>query len=231
MPRAIAFVRGGLLVAEPPHLWFFRDENGDGKAEKKEEVSNDYGNQANPEHTANGLMWGRDNWIYSANHTVRYRNIRGYWEKDVTQFRGQWGITEDDYGRLFFNSNSDQFRGDLVPGQYFLRNSNFKSPFGLNVQIAREQSTFPGRVNPGVNRGYQKGTLRPDGTLAQFTGACGPCIYRGGLFPNKFHGAAFLCEPTANLVRCNLLTENEGMISATNAFPNAEFLTSTDERF
>ncbi len=231
MPRAIAFVRGGLLVAEPPHLWFFHDENGDGKADKKEEVSNDYGNQANPEHTANGLMWGRDNWIYSANHTVRYRNIRGYWEKDVTQFRGQWGITQDDYGRLFFNSNSDQFRGDLVAGQYFMRNPNFKSPYGVNVQIARDQATFPGRVNPGVNRGYQKGTLRADGTLAQYTGACSPCIYRGGLFPSKFYGAGFLCEPTGNLIRCNLLIEKDGVITATNAFPNAEFLTSVDERF
>jgi glucose/arabinose dehydrogenase/mono/diheme cytochrome c family protein len=231
MPRAIAFVRGGLLVAEPPHLWVFRDENGDGKAEKKEEISNDYGNQKSPEHTANGLLWGRDNWIYSADHTIRYRNIRGYWEKDVTEFRGQWGITQDDYGRLFYNSNSDQLRGDLVPGQYLLRNPNFKSPFGVNVQLVRDQSTFPGRVNPGVNRGYQKGTLRADGTLAQFTAACAPCIYRGELFPAKFYGAAFLCEPAGNFVRCNFLSEREGLIAATNAFPSAEFLTSTDERF
>src|SRR5687767_6715718 len=28
MPRAIAVVRGGLLVAEPPHLWFLRDSDG-----------------------------------------------------------------------------------------------------------------------------------------------------------------------------------------------------------
>ncbi len=231
MPRAMAVVRGGLLVAEPPHLWFFRDEDGDGVAEKKEEVSSDYGNQSNPEHNANGLIWARDNWIYSANHTIRYRNIRGYWEKELTQFRGQWGMTEDDYGRLFFNSNSDQFRGDLVPGQYLLRNPDFKAPFGANVQLARDQTTFPARVNPGVNRGYQKGTLRPDGTLAQFTGACAPCIYRGGQFPANFYGAAFLCEPAANLVRCNFLTEKEGLITGTNAFPGSEFLASTDERF
>src|SRR5207253_5140024 len=62
-------------------------------------------------------------------------------------------------------------------------------------------------------------------------GACGPCIYRGGPFSDRFYGAVFLCEPTANLIRCNFLTERDGMITATNAFPNAEFLTSTDERF
>lgn len=231
MPRAIAQVYGGLLVAEPPNLWFFKDSDGDGKAERKQLVSSDYGNQANPEHTANGLMWGLDNWIYSANHTVRYRNTSGRWQMGETIFRGQWGITQDDFGRPFYNSNSDQLRGDLVPAEYLSRNNHFKGPFGANVQIARDQTTFPARVNPGVNRGYQKGTLKEDGTLAKFTGACGPVIYRGDLFPEKFRGAAFLCEPTGNFVRCNLLTERDGMITGTNAFPNDEFLASTDERF
>ncbi len=231
MGRSIAVVRGGLLVAEPPHLWLYRDENGDGKAEKKEEVSNSYGTQGNPEHTANGLLWGRDNWIYSAAHALRYRNIRDYWEKEPAPFHGQWGITQDDYGRLFINSNSDQLRADLLPGMYLLRNPNLKGPFGVNVQIAKDQATFPARVNPGVNRGYQKGTLRADGTLATYTGACGPCIYRGDAFPKAFYGAAFLCEPTANMVRCNFLTEKDGLITGTNAFPGSEFLASMDERF
>jgi glucose/arabinose dehydrogenase/mono/diheme cytochrome c family protein len=231
MPRAICATRGGLLVAEPPTLWFFRDVDGDGKAESREVVSSDYGNQSNPEHNANGLLWGRDNWIYSANHTVRYRNSGSGWQKETTAFRGQWGLSQDDYGRLFFNSNSDQLRADLVPSEYFSRNPNLKSAFGLNVQMAQDQSTYPVRVNPGVNRGYQKGTLKADGTLARFTGACGPSIYRGDLFPKEFYGAAFLCEPTANMVRCDLLTEKEGLLTATNAFPGKEFLASTDERF
>lgn len=231
MPRAICVTRGGLLIAEPPTLWFLRDADGDGKAEIREIVSSDYGNQSNPEHTANGLLWARDNWIYSANHTVRYRHLGSGWEKDSTVFRGQWGISQDDFGRLFFNSNSDQLRGDLVPSEYLSRNQNLKSAFGVNVQIARDQSTFPIRVNPGVNRGYQKGTLNPDGTLAKFTAACGPSIYRGDLFPNEFYGAAFLCEPAANMVRCNVLSENDGVITGTNAFRSEEFLASTDERF
>src|SRR5947207_871353 len=31
MPRAIALAQGGALIAEPPHLWFCRDTDGDGK--------------------------------------------------------------------------------------------------------------------------------------------------------------------------------------------------------
>ncbi|MGV3773286.1 MAG: PVC-type heme-binding CxxCH protein [Verrucomicrobiales bacterium] len=233
MPRAIALVRGGLLVGEPPHLWFYQDKDGDGKAETRTEVASDYGSQANPEHTANGLMLGLDNWIYNANHTVRYRFDEGKWIADPVFFtsRGQWGMTQDDVGRLFFNSNSDQLRADLIPAEYLRRNKQYKSPFGGNVQTAPNQAVWPGRVNPGVNRGYQRGTLRPDGTLANFTGACGPVIYRGDIFPERYRGAAFLAEPTANLIRCNILTENDGIIRATNALDKAEFLTSTDERF
>lgn len=231
MPRAIGVARNGLLVAEPPHLWFFADTDGDGRADEKRIVSSDYGNQKNPEHNANGLIWARDNWVYSANHNVRYRDVNGEWEKSPTSNRGQWGISQDDYGRLFFNSNSDQLRADLVPGNYLTRNPNLKNPFGGNVQIAKDQTTFPGRINPGVNRGYQQGTLKEDGRLAKFTGACGPVIYRGDLFPNEYYGAAFLCEPTGNFVRANFIREQNGLLTATNAFPEREFLASTDERF
>ena len=233
MPRALAVVDGGLLIAEPPHLWYFKDTDGDGKADTKDEVTNDYGNQKNPEHNANGLLWGRDNWIYNANHPVRYRYEDGEWRKEIAgpSSPGQWGISQDDYGRLYYNSNSDYLRADLVPRHYLIRNPNFKDPFGDYIQLDRDQSTWPGRINPGVNRGYQRGTLREDGTLARFTGACGPGIYRGELFPKEYYGAAFVAEPTANFVRCSFVQEEGSMLSAKNALSQKEFLTSTDERF
>ncbi|MES1194928.1 MAG: dehydrogenase, partial [Opitutus sp.] len=43
LPRAVALVGDGVLVAEPPHLWFCRDTNGDGVADEKTEVFSDYG--------------------------------------------------------------------------------------------------------------------------------------------------------------------------------------------
>ncbi|HYE33659.1 MAG TPA: HEAT repeat domain-containing protein [Methylomirabilota bacterium] len=229
MARAISLVNGGLLIGEPPFLWHARDTDGDGKADTKDEVAANYGSQVNPEHTSNGLLWALDNWIYSANHTVRYRNIADNWEKEETVFRGQWGITQDDYGRLFYNSNSDQLRGDLIPAHYLRRNPNHAGA-GVNYPVAKDQTTWPARVTPGINRGYQSGMLR-DGKLARFTAACGPVIYRGSTFPKEFYGSAFVAEPSGNFVRCNLLTEKDGVITATNALKNDEFLTSQDERF
>jgi glucose/arabinose dehydrogenase len=81
-----------------------------------------------------------------------------------------------------------------------------------------------------VNRGYQKKILR-DGKLVEFTAACGPVIYRGDNFPPDFRGNAFVAEPSANLIRRNILVEKEAIVTATNAYEKAEFLASTDERF
>src|SRR3954469_11206636 len=210
MARAITLVRGGVLVAEPPHLWFCRDKDGDGKGDEKIEVATDYGSQSNPEHTANGLLWAMDNWIYSANYGFRFRNTDGKWQKDATTVRGQWGITQDDFGRLFHNSNSDQLRGDLVPSHYVKKRASGTKLKGLNEQIAKDQSTYPIRVNPGVNRGYQVKQLRTNGTLATFTAACGPVIYRGDNFPPEYEGNAFVCEPSGNLVKRSILSEKDG---------------------
>lgn len=237
LPRALALVGDGLLVAEPPNLWFMRDTNGDGKADDKQLVANDYGNPTNPEHSANGLMWGLDNWIYSANHTTRFRyspaprQEQGQWQREPTLFRGQWGITQDDFGQLYHNNNSVALYTDALPAEYLLRNRNLPNPRGANVQLARadEVSVWPARITTGVNRGYR--ILREDGTLPVLTAASGPVIYRGSLFPKSFYGDAFICEPAGNLVKRLVIEERDGVPHVRNAYEQAEFLASTDERF
>jgi glucose/arabinose dehydrogenase/mono/diheme cytochrome c family protein len=231
MPRALALVADGVLVGEPPHLWFCRDTNGDGISDEKTEIAADYGVTTNPEHTANGLYHALDNWIYSANHTTRFRyEGKGRFTREPTAPRGQWGITQDDTGRLFYNDNSYPLRGDLVPTEYFKRNPYLTSPQGANVGIGpADLRIWPGRVTPGVNRGYK--TLDAEGKITAVTAACGPIIYRDALFPAGFRGNAFVCEPSANLVKRMLLVEKDGTLDGLNAYEGTEFLTSTDERF
>ncbi len=231
LPRALALVGDGVLVAEPPHLWYARDTNGDGVADEKKEVFSDYGGTSNPEHTANGLMWALDNWIYNANHTQRFRYLgNGKFESESTVSRGQWGISQDDTGRIYHNSNSDPLRADLVPTAYLRRNPSLLKADGANVRLAPANlPIWPGRVTTGVNRGYK--TLNAEGKITSVTAACGPLIYRSGLFPAEFHGNAFIVEPAGNLVKRMILTEAGGTITARNAYEGAEFITSTDERF
>ncbi|HAV65375.1 MAG TPA: dehydrogenase [Verrucomicrobiales bacterium] len=232
MPRAICLTGDGVIVAEMPNLWLCRDTDGDLKCDEKTAIVTDYvqGDINNPEHNANGLMWGLDNWIYSANYTKRLRRVDGQWIQEPTVFRGQWGLSQDDFGRQTYDTNSDQLRLDLIPAEYLLRNPNFDARAGVNVDPVGDQTTYPIRVTPGINRGYQSQMLR-DGRLAKFTAACGPVIYRGDNFPPEFLGNAFVCEPSGNLIKRNILTEKNGIVSGRFAYPDSEFLASTDERF
>jgi glucose/arabinose dehydrogenase/mono/diheme cytochrome c family protein len=230
LPRAVGFARDGVLVGTPPKLLFCRDLDGDGRADSVETIASDFGIVENPENSANGLLFNLDNWIYCANYEKRIRpNRDGGFEFDRVPDMGQYGIARDDWGRMFFNTNSDYLRGALIPPHYSSRNP--KSPIALtNTQIAKDQTVWPAHAAT-VNRGYRPGFLRADGTLVAFTAACSPCIYRANLFPKDFYGNAFVCEATSNLVRRAVIHENDGVLTAKNAYAGREFLASTYERF
>ncbi len=232
MPRAVLCVNGGVLVGEPPNLWFMKDTDGDGVADTKESIDASFGTGGGqPEHMANSPVWMLDNWIHVANHSKRYRLKDGRFEDQVADRRGQWGLTQDDFGRPFFNSNSDFLRANLFAESLGNRNPNFPATAGLGIQIMKDQSTWPAHPTPGVNRGYEPKQLREDGTLARSTATCGPTVYRGSLFPKEFRGNVFIPEPAGNLVKRVVLTEKKSLLTAANPTENSEFWTSTDERF
>src|SRR5688500_8567911 len=230
LPRAVLPVRGGALIAVPPKLMFCRDTDGDGKADEQTVITEDYGAGGNPEHQPNGLMPALDNWIYSAKYTKRLRYVAGQWVLDVVPMLGQWGITQDDFGRLFHNTNTDQLRGSMFPPHYAERNPHYRAA-GANEPIAKSQTVWPAHPT-AVDRGYLKTIMREDGTLKNFTSACAPVVYRGGIFPPEFNGNTFVLEPAANLIKRNVLVESDGAIAAKDAYPDGtEFLTSDYERF
>jgi mono/diheme cytochrome c family protein/glucose/arabinose dehydrogenase len=238
MPRAICLVGDGALIGAPPMLWYCPDKNHDGKADEKIEVARDFGiavdpsrpELANPERAPNAPLWSIDNWIYSGAYAVKFRYRAGAFERGVSSFRGQWGLTQDDWGRLFHNSNSDHLRGDIAPSHYLIRNAHFPRPAGANVKVGTKQLVWPIRVNPGINRGYRPEMLR-DFKLKEFTAACAPLIYRGNLFPEECYGNAFICEPSANLLKRDVIEAKGGSLESHEAYKEHEFLASTDERF
>jgi mono/diheme cytochrome c family protein/glucose/arabinose dehydrogenase len=233
MPRAIGLARGGALIAAPPNLYFCKDTDGDGKADLKIVIDHNYGDGVQPEHQANGLMYGLDNWVYNADFGKRYRDAgSNRWIPDPVHDMGQWGITQDDIGRLFFNNNSDQLRADLIAPHYATRNPHLGGGGdAINVQLAASQDVWPAHPT-AVNRGYRQNFLR-DGRLRQFTAACGPLIYRGDALPVDYYGNAFVCEPSANVVRRNIIraSASTGALAATNPYDRTEFIASTYERF
>ena len=229
LPRAISLVEGGILVAEPPNLWFVEINND--QPGKKILIDREYAVGGNAEHQANGLKRGLDNWIYSANSRKRYRKVGGQWIMERTHFRGQWGISQDNFGRLFYNNNSANLLGDYFPPGVGAYNSNQRAVAGFNESIIKDKRVYPVRPTPGVNRAYRRGTLDERQRLRNVTAACSPVVYRGGLFGDEFDQSVFVAEPAGNLVKRNVFISQTYPVRGQQAYTGKEFLASTDERF
>ena len=252
LPRSIALVKGGILFADHTSLYFAEILPGL-KAGPKVLVDKDYAKGGSLEHKTNTMMYGLDGWYYNAKSSKRYKAIPLDQEAPLgskvifknkhfqlvlgeTESRGQWGLSMDDYGRLYHNGNSSPATGE------YLRPSSLMNP-GFKVKIKSGRigggAVFPIRMNPGINRGYMKGMLKdlsnPSsknyGHLSKFTAASGNAVYRGTNFPAKFYGASFTPEPSGNLISVRTITEKEGSLGGKEIYQGAEIVASTDERF
>ena len=239
LPRAIAIVNEGLLVGEPPNLWLCPSVSGhsaDIDCGKKRRLGS-YGDQpGSVEHAENGLLLGIDNWLYSAKSNRRLKLRDGELVVEPTLFRGQWGISQDDAGRLLYNTNSNLLLGDAYDAQQVIAAGNSGAP-GLGEAFSRNDQLFAVRVNTGVNRAYVPGVLRADGRLNRPTSASGMAAYRGNQFASDYSADVFVAEPAANAV-AQLRLQRDGLrvVSDHVLYPNdrwgeVEFFASTDERF
>ncbi|MCK0146149.1 c-type cytochrome [Arenibacter sp. F26102] len=228
MPRALALVYGGLLYAESPNLWFVEIEND--KPVNRVLVDSLYATVGNPEHQPNGLMMNLDNWIYNAKSNFRYQRKNGVWKKEPTTQRGQWGISHDNFGRLYYNNNSTQLLGDHILPNRLVRNKYFVPKKGVDETLTKDQRVYPLHA-ASVNRGYEEGVLDQDSLLVNVTAACGPLVYRGGMFPEDYDQNVFVCVPEVNLIKRNILSFYGDRVEAKQAWQGKEFLASTDEGF
>ena len=239
LARALKVLDHGVLVGEPPNIWLMRDTDGDLRADTKTLVTDQFGRRdGDPQNNANGLYWARDNRMYTAGQVeVHLRLKNGTFEIHPTLLRGEWGVAEDDAGRIYRNTNDSALHVDLVPTAYFARNPNLLRTRGSYERLATGNDTedlntiWPVRPNPGTNRAYQTGIDRPDGSLAMYTAVCAPLVYRGDRLPAELYGNAFVAEPAANLVSRIILSDDGGSLRARKAYDRGEFLASTDERF
>ncbi|MCR9278201.1 MAG: c-type cytochrome [Pseudomonadaceae bacterium] len=239
LPRAVAIVNEGLLVGEPPNLWLCPSASGfarDIDCSAKRNLGT-YGDQpGSVEHAENGLLLALDNWLYNAKSNRRMRIEDGELVVEPTLFRGQWGIAQDNDGRLFYNTNSNLLSGDSFDAQGIVASGASNAP-GLGERIVRGESLHAVRVNTGVNRAYVPGVLKEDGRLNHPTSASGMAINRSGALPEMFAQDAFVAEPAANAVAQlrirydGLSITAEQVLYPDERWGQVEFLASTDERF
>lgn len=236
LPRALAVTNGGILIADPPNLYFCQDRDGDLVCDDKRIVA-PYAATGNVEHAENGLMRGIDNWYYNAKSDRRFKFEDGEITFETTHFRGQWGITQDDYGRIFYNTNGSYLLGDAIPWENVSAHPGHKPKAGMRLPVVDDQSVFTNRVNPGINRGYREGFLRPDFRLMKTTAASAPGIVRGDRYPQEMQGNALVPEPAGNVVSRfrlqdeGLAMKGEKILHNGSEWGDIEFISSTDERF
>ncbi|MFP6665448.1 MAG: c-type cytochrome [Deltaproteobacteria bacterium] len=240
MPRAVAVLPEGVLVGTAGDLWLCRDPAGTGTCAERIRLGDYAIIGTNPEHQENGLLPALDGWIYNAKSSRRFRLDGTDLRVEPTIARGQWGLAQDDEGRLYYNHNSAFLFIDTIAGDYAMRQAATAVAVhkpGVMVALSKGAKVHGARVAPGLNRAYMRGTLRPDGRQAAPTGVSGLTIQRGHQFGPEFIGDAFVPEAAGYAVAHFALTDTGLTPKATHRLyhddtgEEREFLVSTDERF
>ncbi|HEY5369064.1 MAG TPA: HEAT repeat domain-containing protein [Hanamia sp.] len=231
LPRMMQSVGNSLLVNETNSITItsYTDTNGDGKADQKKIVYSDdkyVPSDQNMEHQRSGLDWNLDNWMYMTYEPVRFRYTKDTLQVDslASGGQGQWGLTHDNYGRLFFSS-----AGGETPALGFQINPAY-GRLDLPDQLAPGfDAVWPIIATPDVQGGNPR--LRPDNTLNHFTGCSGQSIYRGDGLPKDFVGDYIVCEPVGRIVRRAKVYDVKGETFMKNAYDSSEFISSSDMNF
>ena len=230
LPRMLLCVNHELLVNETDtyDLWSYKDTNGDGVADDKKCIYHlDRKAPGNLEHQRSGLDWNLDNWLYVTVDPVRFRYTNGTIAVDSlpSGSNGQWGLTHDNYGRLFFSRG-----GGENAGAGFQINPKYGA---LEFADAYDEATFapvwPIIANPDAQGGAKR--LRPDSTLNHFTAGCGQSIYRGDKLPTDLVGDYLICEPVARIIRRAHVLNQQGKTRLENVYHEQEFIASSDFNF
>ena len=232
LPRTLQPLDHGRLLVNQTwtnDVFCFQDTNGDGVADKKTIVyKSPTQNTNNLEHQKSGLIWNLDNRMYVTYDPVRF-TLSG--DKVLAEALPegtppQWGLGNDDYGRIFFSS-----AGSEVPALDFQQNIHY-GQFDFRDQYDQIDfnAVWPIVTTPDVQGGPNR-LRKPDSTLNHFTASNGQSIFRGDKLPTDMRGDLFICEPVGRLIRRAKVTNTNGKIFLKNAYDKSEFIASTDLNF
>jgi mono/diheme cytochrome c family protein/glucose/arabinose dehydrogenase len=214
------------MESNEDHVYKYTDTDGDGKADKKELFATGLGRSGNVEHQTSFLTWAMDNWMYSTYNAHRIRwTPDGVIQEPTGNPYGQWGVTQDDYGQVWFQDGAggvpQNFQFPLVYGNFRVEGQfqeGFRVPYSL-VKLAD--------FEPGLKE------TKPDGSLGNVTGSAGNDVFRGDRLPDELKGQYFYGEPVGRIVRQVRSTKDEGLTYIQNQYidSESEFIQSTDPLF
>ncbi|HUE15809.1 MAG TPA: PVC-type heme-binding CxxCH protein [Planctomycetaceae bacterium] len=224
LASGMALGYGGVFVAQPPYLLFYRDANGDDVPDGDPEVLLTGFGMEDAHAFANSLTWGPDGWLYGAQGSTVSAKIRGIefqqgiwrYHPRTKQFElfaegggNTWGIDFDRFGNLFAGGNTYEPLCHHVQGAYYVKG------FGKHGPLHNPYSF--GYFDPVKHYGPFGGGL---------TGGCS--IYQGGAFPERFNNACIAPNMRQNALRWYTF-EKRGSTFATRQ--GGDFILSSDPWF
>lgn len=256
-PTAIFPYKGGLFVADAPHVYYMKDTNGDNKADQRDIVLTGFG-VSNVQGLVNSFRWGLDNRIHVACSSVGGKihrvgeeeqavNVRGRdisfnpdtYEIRLTSGGAQHGMCFDDWGHKFVSSNSDHIQQVLYEDRYLAGNRFLTAP-SARRSIAADGPQGPVyRISPVEPWRIVRTRLRVGGVVSgpvegggrpsgYFTGATGITIYRGDHWDEMYRGLAIVGDVGSNLIHRKRLTQDSIEMVAERMDPESEFIRSKD---
>jgi putative membrane-bound dehydrogenase-like protein len=243
-PTGVTPYRKGVLVLCVPDLFYAEDTDGDGKADKREVLFTGFG-EGNPQHRANGLIYGPDNWFHGANgdsggqirsmKTGKVVDINGRdfrinpdtGEIDPTTGQSQFGRARDEWGNWFGCNNSNPGFHFVLDDRYMRRNPHVAAP-----DARRDVAEVPG---PSQVFPISKTEARfnfPE-SANHFTSACSLLFYRDELFGSGYRGNSFVSEPVHNLIHREIVWQDGLLVKSRRADDEhrMEFIASSDNWF
>ncbi len=242
LPTGFVFHQDGIIVSQAPQILFLRDTRGRDKANKREVLFDGFGTY-DTHAVINNLRWGMDGWIYgcqgySGSQSTNVTNARG--EKfgkigngifrfkpdgsaieQVSSYNGNtWGLDFNTAGELFFSKANGPHISHVVMPERYLARGNLGSATS-DKSIEDHQKVSPIFTDPR----HEYVQVAPVGV---FTAASGCTIYEGGAWPEKYHGSAFVCEPTVHIVHEDIITRTESPTFDATRRDVEEFIAGTD---
>ncbi|MBX7071589.1 MAG: c-type cytochrome [Pirellulales bacterium] len=234
--------RSGVIVTLAGAVVYLPDDDRDGHADRTEVWYTGFA-QENEQLRASNPRWAIDGRVYVANGLrggavldarrpeqkplaisgmdFCFDPISGACEA-VTGM-GQFGMAFDQFGNRFVCSNRNPLIHLVLENHYLARNPLLAIPTPAHdvVRPAEHSHVYP------ISRAWTTSNLH----AGTFTAACGSRIFNSPALGPEYLGAAFTCEPTGNLVHCELIQPDGATFSARAAFDQREFLATKDEWF
>jgi type 1 glutamine amidotransferase/mono/diheme cytochrome c family protein/glucose/arabinose dehydrogenase len=236
LPRMILPLDDWIAVRETDTMDVvaYRDTDGDGIADEnkmlyKRGPYSRNGPKTSVEHQDSGMLWNVDNHIYISYNMERYQFTEGTWkaEKQPGHWT-QWGLTHDDYGKLFWVDNTRPLKAAQFHPKYWktVHRLGKNLPAGDPVSLGNSYEPLFTKATSICLTGDRGGQADP---VRGFTSACGQSIYRGNKFPYDSRGAYFFCDPTIHVVRRAYVEYPDGKLMLRKAEPEGkEFFRSSD---